>query len=88
VNAHTGFCCFAHAGIQVSSHDPLWNYTDVLSLADLSLETIYMLFDKIDKATYVITIRSKEYITLMYSLSKIPTNLEVSIEIRTYLCLM
>jgi hypothetical protein len=47
-----------------------------------------MLFDKIDKATYVITIRSKEYITLMYSLSKIPTNLEVSIEIRTYLCLM
>jgi hypothetical protein len=23
VNVHTGFCCLAHAGIEVSSHDPL-----------------------------------------------------------------
>jgi hypothetical protein len=46
VNVHTGFCCLAHAGIKVSSHDPLWNYTDVLSSIDLSLETISMLFVK------------------------------------------
>jgi hypothetical protein len=26
------------AGIEVSSHDPLWNYTDVLSSIDLSLK--------------------------------------------------
>jgi hypothetical protein len=44
VNVHTGFCCLAHVGIEVSSHDPLWNYTDVLSSIDLSLETISMLF--------------------------------------------
>jgi hypothetical protein len=35
---YTGFCCLAHAGIEVSSHDPLWNYTDVLSSIDLSLK--------------------------------------------------
>jgi hypothetical protein len=46
VNVHTGFCCLAHPGIEVSSHDPLWNYTDVLSSIDLSLETISMLFVK------------------------------------------
>jgi hypothetical protein len=46
VNVHTRFCCLAHAGIEVSSHDPLWNYTDVLSSIDLSLETIFMLFVK------------------------------------------
>jgi hypothetical protein len=34
------------AGIKVSSHDPLWNYTDVLSPIDLSLETISMLLVK------------------------------------------
>jgi hypothetical protein len=34
----------AHAGIEVSSHDPLWNYTDVLSSVDSSLETILVLF--------------------------------------------
>jgi hypothetical protein len=28
----------AHVGIEVSSHDPLWNYTDVLSSIDLSLK--------------------------------------------------
>jgi hypothetical protein len=38
VNVHTGFCCLAHVGIEVSSHDPLWNYTDVLSSIDLSLK--------------------------------------------------
>jgi hypothetical protein len=38
VNAHTGFCCLAPAGTKVSGHDPLWNYTDVLSSIDLSLK--------------------------------------------------
>ena len=44
MNAHTGFCCLAHVGIEVSSHDSLWDYTDVLSSIDLFLETISMLF--------------------------------------------
>ena len=29
VNVHARLCCLAHAGIDVSSHDPLWNYTDM-----------------------------------------------------------
>jgi hypothetical protein len=49
VNAHTGFCCLAHAGIEVSSHDSLWNYTDVLSSADSFLETISVLFVEVIK---------------------------------------
>jgi hypothetical protein len=44
VNAHTGLCYSSDAGIKVSSHDPLWNYTDVLSPEDLFLETILVLF--------------------------------------------
>ena len=38
MNVHPGFCYLAHVGIEVSSHDPLWNYTDVLSPIDLSLK--------------------------------------------------
>jgi hypothetical protein len=37
VNVHTEFCCLVHAGIEVSSHDPLWNYTDVLSSIVISV---------------------------------------------------
>jgi hypothetical protein len=44
VNAHTGLCYSSDAGIKVSGHDPLWNYTDLLSSEDLSLETISILF--------------------------------------------
>jgi hypothetical protein len=44
VNTHTGLCHSSDAGIKVSSHDPLWNYTDVLSPVDLFLETILVLF--------------------------------------------
>jgi hypothetical protein len=58
VNAHIGLCYSSDAGIKVSSHDPLWSYTDVLSPIDLSLETISMLFDKINQATYAITVDS------------------------------
>jgi hypothetical protein len=46
VNAHTGLYYSSDAGIKVSSHDPLWNYTDVLTPVDLFLETISMLFVK------------------------------------------
>jgi hypothetical protein len=46
VNVQPGFCCLAHTGIEVPSHDPLWNYTDVLYSIDLSLETSSMLFVK------------------------------------------
>ena len=35
VGAHTRLCCLARAGIEVSSHDPLWNYTDDLSSHEL-----------------------------------------------------
>jgi hypothetical protein len=43
VNAHIGFCCLAHAGIKVSGHDPLRDYTNMLSFIDLFLETISVL---------------------------------------------
>jgi hypothetical protein len=35
VGAHTRLRCSARAGIKVSSHDPLQNYTDVLFLCGL-----------------------------------------------------
>jgi hypothetical protein len=60
-------CCLVHAVIEVSIHDPLWNYVNILSPIDLSLEIIYMMFNKIYHDTYAITVGSKEYITLMYS---------------------
>jgi hypothetical protein len=44
VNVHTRLCCLACAGIKVSSHDPFWNYTDMLSSINYFLETISMLF--------------------------------------------
>jgi hypothetical protein len=46
MNAHTGLCYSSDAGIKVSGHDPLWNYTNVLSSVDFSLGTIFMLFVK------------------------------------------
>jgi hypothetical protein len=47
VNVHTGFCCLAHVGIEVASHDPLWNYTDVLSSIDLSLKQFLCVCEEI-----------------------------------------
>jgi hypothetical protein len=44
VNVHARLCCLARAGIKVSSHDPLWNYPNMLSSVDLFLETISVLF--------------------------------------------
>jgi hypothetical protein len=49
VNVHARLCCLAHAGIEVSSHDPLWNYTNILSFVDLFLETILVLFVEVIK---------------------------------------
>jgi hypothetical protein len=49
MNAHTGLCYSSDAGIKVSSHDPLWNYTDVLPPVDLFLETISVLFVEVIK---------------------------------------
>jgi hypothetical protein len=46
VNVHARLCCLAHAGIEVSSHDPLWNYINILSFVDFSLEMIFVLFAK------------------------------------------
>jgi hypothetical protein len=37
VCAHPQLCCSARAGIIVSSHNPLWNYIDMLSLHKLFL---------------------------------------------------
>jgi hypothetical protein len=49
VNVHARLCCLAHAGIEVSSHDPLWNNTYVWSSVDYFLETISMLFVEVTK---------------------------------------
>jgi hypothetical protein len=47
VNAHTGLCYSLDAGIKVSSHDPLWNYTDMLSSVPYFLEIIYVVCEVI-----------------------------------------
>jgi hypothetical protein len=39
-------CYSSDAGIEVSSYDPLWNYINILSFVDFSLETIFLLFAK------------------------------------------
>jgi hypothetical protein len=46
VNVHARLCYSSDAGIKVSGHDPLWNYPDMLSSVNYSLETIPMLFVK------------------------------------------
>jgi hypothetical protein len=38
VNVHARLCYLVHAGIEVSSHDSLWNYTNILSSVDLFLK--------------------------------------------------
>jgi hypothetical protein len=67
LNAHTGFCCLALAGIKVSSHDPLWNYTDVLSSMDFPLKQFLCCLSS-DQATSIISIGSKGHTTFMYGL--------------------
>jgi hypothetical protein len=67
VNVHTGFCCLAHAGIKVASHDPLWNYTDVLSSINLSLKHFLCCLWR-DQATSIISVGSKGHTTFMCGL--------------------
>jgi hypothetical protein len=67
MNVHPGFCCLAHVDIEVSSHDPLWNYTDVLSSIDLSLKHSLCCLEE-DQATSVISIGSKGHTTFMCGL--------------------
>jgi hypothetical protein len=49
VNVHTRLCCLAHAGIEVSSHDPLWNYISMLSSMGFSLEMVSVPFARMIK---------------------------------------
>jgi hypothetical protein len=67
VHAHIGFCCLAHADIVVSSHDPLWNYTDVLSSVDLPLKQFLCCLSS-DQATSIISVGSKGHTTFMCGL--------------------
>jgi hypothetical protein len=62
VNVYARLCCLAHAGIKVSSHDLLWNYTDVLSSVDLPLKQFLCCLSS-DQATYIISIGSKGHTT-------------------------
>jgi hypothetical protein len=64
VNVHTRLCCLAHAGIKVSSHDPLWNYTDMLSFVDLPLKQFLCCLSS-DQATSIISVGSNGHTTSM-----------------------
>jgi hypothetical protein len=43
VNVHARLCYSSDAGIKVSSHDPLWNYPDIV---DLSLKRFWCCLSK------------------------------------------
>jgi hypothetical protein len=58
VNVHARLCCLAYAGIEVSSHDPLWNYTDVLSSVDIPLKQFLSCLSS-DEAISIISVESK-----------------------------
>jgi hypothetical protein len=62
-------CCLVHAGIEVSSHGPLWNYPNMLSSIDLFLEMISVLFVEVIKQHLSSLLNQKEHITLMCSLT-------------------
>jgi hypothetical protein len=55
---HTWLSCSAHAGIAVNSHDPLWDYTDVLSFVDIlskwSLHFVSICCDVLSKSIFSI----------------------------------
>jgi hypothetical protein len=57
----------AHAGITVSSHNPLWDYIDMLYSMDLSLKQFLCCLWS-DQATYVISVGSKGHTTFMCGL--------------------
>jgi hypothetical protein len=68
VNAHTGLCYSSDAGIKVSGHDPLWNYTNILSSVDLFLETISVLFVEVTKQ-HLSSLLGKKDIPFFYVVS-------------------
>jgi hypothetical protein len=49
VNVHTRLCYASDTGIKVSSHDPLWNYPNMLYSVNYFLETIPVLFVEVIK---------------------------------------
>jgi hypothetical protein len=67
VNVHTEFYCLAHAGIEVSGHDPLWNYTDVGSSINISLKQFLCCLLS-DQATSIISVGSNGHTTFMCGL--------------------
>jgi hypothetical protein len=66
VNAHTGLCYSSDAGIKVSSHDPLWNYPNMLSSVDLFLEMISVLFIEVIKQHLSSLLDQKGHTTFIY----------------------
>jgi hypothetical protein len=62
VNAHTGLCYSLDAGIKVSGHDPLWNYTDVWSSVDFPWNNFGVVC-RSDQATSIIFVESKGHTT-------------------------
>jgi hypothetical protein len=62
VNVHTRLCCLLHAGTEVSGHDPLWNYSDVLSSMDLPLKQFLCCLSS-NQATSIISVGSKGHTT-------------------------
>ena len=58
MNVHARLCCLAHAGIEVSNHDPLRNYSNVLSFVDFPLKQFLCCLSS-DQATFIISIGSK-----------------------------
>jgi hypothetical protein len=40
-------CCLAHAGIEIASHDPSWNYTNVLSSHEHFLGYLFIIYQKV-----------------------------------------
>jgi hypothetical protein len=67
VEVHARLCCLAHAGIEVSSHDPLWNYTNMLSSMDVPLKQFLCCLSS-DQATFIISVGSKGHTTFMCGL--------------------
>jgi hypothetical protein len=81
VNVHPGFCCLARAGTEVSSHDPLWNYTKVLSYVDLPLKQFLCCLSS-DEATSIISVGSNRHTNFMgglFSLILVVTTYTISL---------
>ena len=67
VCAHTRLCCSVHASITVNSHNPLWDYINMLSSVDLSLKEFLCCLSSY-QATSIIPVGSKGHTTFMCGL--------------------